>query len=60
MLTDQDDSLTDYRTDLHARCTWRPRRRFRECEWMPSGYCRNCARPIPNYADYADQTGHTA
>jgi hypothetical protein len=58
MLTDQDDSATArFRADLHARCKWRPRRRFRECEWAPSGYCRNCSRPIPTITTYYT-TGH--
>jgi hypothetical protein len=60
MPTDQDDLLAEiFRTDLHARCQWVRRRRFRECDWL-DGYCINCARPMPTLDSYATTTGKIA
>lgn len=46
-LLDEDD-LTSFKNDLHARCTYYRGKRFRECSWQPSGYCANCGRPQPS------------
>jgi hypothetical protein len=52
MPTDLEDQLAEeFRADLHSRCKWVQRRRYRECDWQ-NGYCLNCARAMPTITSY--------
>lgn len=57
----EDDIATTFRTELHAACAYyRGRSRFRECDWTPSGLCRNCGRRMPTMPQIVKRLEHDA